>query len=998
MKTPAHNLKLLAFLIALLSCVAARAAELDDMGFGLGDTKEDERLEAFAKLGQKDDLLKLSDSVLLERTLGPGKWDAPGPEAKLMVPSAGSHKVWVRHRLGFARQMAFKVAYTTGGRTGEATLGKYTPDSAMLGKTLEKKYPFHLDQEKDRIGTAPPGAAIWESFDAKLDKGVLALRIEPIRNRRLPAPTAVDRVFITRSKSYRPQDDHFRQTWLRFRLVESTPRNMAVAMTVGTTYHAQYYKKRGAMGLWYSSFGGMDKGGKPVPAGEWSDWLEITEYLLNGSSFVTGWMQLRPAPRHYKVEVQMAWRPLPGAALKTVSTPGRALLVPVKRTPPGSTAEVPVGVRDPDWMARFETAEDVARRHESWIEEAALPDMPTPKKVRAFSGCGVAPEREMLRKLGINDFDSFRGLNDALFYAGSHCPNDPKIKEGMDRIVSRAEPYGRTDRTRLWKLGDEIGCIVGNAHVAGCSDCMARYHALVKAAGYTAADFGLASLEDLPYGSLPGAADSRAARLVRQLSTDFAIANSATFYKHYTEAINRRFPRDLTAVNYTPHSDLMFSTGMHRIPWFSLCRAKATTMGWGEGWLSGGSWGFGGMQTISYFAAIVEAEGRPFNMPWGFYCVMSTGTPDLKLLSLFARGAEIVNIYTFGPAYAGAEMSNFWSERKDVYKPIGMVLRTVGAADDLMAAGRPPRAQVGVLYNLTHERWQQDGAVTYDRRELYMALLHAHVTADIVTEDDLNPDALKQYKVLYLTGENLSAAHVQAVKDWVSAGGTLWAHGGVGTRNALDSLSHAMDDVFGCRQLFRRRIRTGYHPDGLHRIEPIDTLAFKDNEFFTARNIPVMAYKVALRPTTATVIGAYPDGTPGAVVNRFGKGRAILIGTLGGLAYRRGAPEGKRPFNTYRELERAVVTDPALKSGVARPATCTEPLVEVQVLASEKGWAVTLINFKYEDLPALTLRVHTDRAFTRAHGSLKGDLPLKPVDGGYEVTLPLGFGDVVAFR
>jgi hypothetical protein len=286
--------------------------------------------------------------------------------------------------------------------------------------------------------------------------------------------------------------------------------------------------------------------------------------------------------------------------------------------------------------------------------------------------------------------------------------------------------------------------------------------------------------------------------------------------------------------------------------------------------------------------------------------------------------------------------------------------------------------------------------MTYERELLFFALMHAQVPVDIVIEDDLTAEGLKPYKALYLTGENLVERNAQAIRQWVEAGGSLWAHAGAGARDHVDAKLSTLDDVFGCTQRFVRREAENYHVNAIPGRKPVDTIEFSDNELFSARSVPAIGWKAVLKPTTGQVIGRYADGSPAAVMNTFGKGTAVLVGSLPGCAYRH--PAGtKPPIVGYRANEREVIVAQALKA-VQRPVEVSEPLVETHLIEAPQGIAVTLNNFRFEDIGELKVGVRTDRTFDEISSSDRGKLDWKKTDRGIELSLPLGVADIVTLR
>jgi hypothetical protein len=76
----------------------------------------------------------------------------------------------------------------------------------------------------------------------------------------------------------------------------------------------------------------------------------------------------------------------------------------------------------------------------------------------------------------------------------------------------------------------------------------------------------------------------------------------------------------------------------------------------------------------------------------------------------------------------------------------------------------------------------------------------------------------------------------------------------------------------------------------------------------------------------------------------------------------------------------------------------SEPLVEAHLIEAPQGIAVTLINFRFEDIADLKVLVRTDRVFDQVSSSDRGKLDWKRTDRGIELSLPLAAGDIVTLR
>jgi hypothetical protein len=148
----------------------------------------------------------------------------------------------------------------------------------------------------------------------------------------------------------------------------------------------------------------------------------------------------------------------------------------------------------------------------------------------------------------------------------------------------------------------------------------------------------------------------------------------------------------------------------------------------------------------------------------------------------------------------------------------------IGRAEDLLWPGARPKPQVAILHPRSSQVWDlKEMAVaegisdatntdltgrTVDHMAevfgIYLALQHANVPADVVDEDDLSADGLKDYRVLYVTAPNVPAEGQRAVADWVRGGNTLVTTVGAAQRGRYDDPCTVLADATGLREQPRR--------------------------------------------------------------------------------------------------------------------------------------------------------------------------------------------------
>lgn len=144
----------------------------------------------------------------------------------------------------------------------------------------------------------------------------------------------------------------------------------------------------------------------------------------------------------------------------------------------------------------------------------------------------------------------------------------------------------------------------------------------------------------------------------------------------------------------------------------------------------------------------------------------------------------------------------------------------------------------------------------------------------------------------------ISPKAVKKLKTFVRDGGTLVADASLGeyTHDGLlwseTVPGFGLDEVFGVR-------RTEVVSHAKVGEFPVDT-ARPVVHSIGPRDMRTCRYEEWLEPTSADVIGAWPAGQPAVTVNRYGKGKAVYIGSNATLAYSHN--EDPALLELYRQL------------------------------------------------------------------------------------------------
>ena len=333
----------------------------------------------------------------------------------------------------------------------------------------------------------------------------------------------------------------------------------------------------------------------------------------------------------------------------------------------------------------------------------------------------------------------------------------------------------------------------------------------------------------------------------------------------------------------------------------------------------------------------------------------------------------------------------------------------IGAAEDVLWPGKPPRSEVGLLAPRSAEVWDakeiavpnqiQDATnndlnrATVDYMaevfDLYLALQHANIPVEFVDEDGLSPQGLKSYRVLYVTEPNIPAEGQQGLVDWVRAGGTLVTVSGAGQRDRYDEPCAVLSQATGIQEGRRSRLL----------IEDARTLKDMGKGAGKLGSFQAVGVRSVAAAPAENAAATFDDGTPAAIARVVGSGRAVHFAWMPGLSYWKssGGTKDGLPVG-FSESLRNWISWPVGLAQVSLPVKVNHPLVETPVLASPAGIGITLLNWNGESLPDVQVEVRTDRNVTGVESVRHGKLQFQSTSDQTRFALPLGGADIVTLR
>jgi len=861
--------------------------------------------------------------------------------------------------------------------------GDFQLISARTGRQNEQKLPVRFEAEHELIGPVLKPSTVWEYWDTRLERGVYRFALQSAA--RSPE---VHSLFLSLSKDFRPSftsdDKHrvFDRLHLRFRVHNSSRRPETYNVSAGLTYH---WRGRPVPGSTEPAWGWRVGSAQKIPLDKWSPFIEATDAMVPGPG---PWSTCRMGfggVGDGEAEIQFAWFPHAGAVMHTVRTgigdSGAMMRVPhgngTVRTKP---TEPRWGMWEQGYLARVQPEGQIVERYFEWAKDAEQklgigPDHPRPRIIHITTSCRVGPAyraraAEMLAILGVNWVEGAPqsvvekyGLHDE--WSAYHVSSGEGLAKGKTSEQ-------RAKLTKV-KVGDEIGTYTDPSAINGNLSRREAFHAYLReqAAAEGMSVFEFLGVSDLGKLDCLGALPPEPGRFQRRLyyhSHRFCHLASVPHYKRVTDGFHQFFPNVNVYNNYSPHPVFLTGTTMNHTDWFVLCRNRAQSLAWGEDW----AWGSWNLRTrewcVSFYAALVDCAARKHHYPSGFYVGSNCANSARKLFSCLAHGLTWLHLYDWGPIDGWAEGSNSWSERASEYGEVMTGCCALGPAEAIVAGGKRWPRKAAVLYNRSNEIIHGGaGRLNHDWMWTFIGLKCAKVPTEVILEEDLNAEALKGYEALILGGWNLEKRRLLALREWVEGGGLLIGAGGFAYEDVYQDPMRETVELFGAEQ------RAAVETDG-----STAQAAFVKSDLYPETTVRPAGPVFVLTPTTGKLIAAYDGGACAAVMQRVGKGTAILLGFQPGYTFRyNGQANG---------VGREWLEAPVLRT-LGRPATdYTNKDCEVTRFDHETGIAILLNDFSRASKDGAVLSVRTEREVKEVTSGLRGPLEWKRQGDRIEIT------------
>lgn len=924
------------------------------------------------------------------------------------IPSAGAYRVWVHFEAPKDYNACFGLRIVQNGKT--------VLDERMGGADQVKLWPLKWGYQAQVSPYYGGGDNVaWQGAKVELEEGDATFVLYTTDN---PAPAAkrnIDVIFVTSDLSEEPSDpiDPFlnelpRPGKLYMRISNLGPETMKVI--IGARINRRNWR---APEEWWARTE-IDKLRSPIEPGENSGWLDISGAMdtVHGTT-----LELRP-----------------GTGEKPFNS-----LVEFARTPDAQERwtyewtkdEIPLYVWVPVDLdiTNILSSSQVLSRIRGYLGD--LPQAPSPSKISfcaALPGPGERAGRhrewiDLFYELGYNTPMTSPGKDEEEWL--QICGDDPNRKidgvthtsPGIKPSELREEwsdPKHEPSRKRLavFSIGDEISLAAyGGDEKSSLADKL-------RGAGFTLEQLGITDWSEV--GKHGGDDPFKYPVLYIEGIKDWnqrCINNMSKLRR----AINDAFGRDVAvSANYAPHPAFLPDEWQ----WVDVFKYRGLTMPWSEDY----HWQVPviSSQIIGCTLDAMRCAAKYHDLPMQYYCMPhSPGNTDMtfRLSNYLAlgRGVKYINHFSIAPQLFATENYVDWRDQSR-YREIHRIIREAAKVDDKLYFGKPPKAQVAVMLCRYTDIWEKFGAPdaagkrehnwtynTYgvERQGIWLALKHAQVPVDLITDPDVCEGRLSDYKVLYLAGSHISANAAAIIRAWVESGGILFSSAAGGLYDEYNRPLETLMPVYGIKshECVRQNRQILVKQD-LLSLKAVDRARLELCGATCAMEALAVRGKVSVEPRS-TVLGKFSDNSPAVIRNYYGKGAAFLVNTMPGLAYQKKAlpakPFDRGEFAHYLPTDfpasiRSLISLPLDVASIVKRVECDQPLVEGDLLQSDKGTVVSLANFSGKPVENLQVVVRTDSPVSKVWAVNAGDVQAEPVDGGVRVRMPLDVADFLVLE
>ncbi|MEM3373386.1 MAG: beta-galactosidase [Candidatus Anstonellales archaeon] len=226
-------------------------------------------------------------------------------------------------------------------------------------------------------------------------------------------------------------------------------------------------------------------------------------------------------------------------------------------------------------------------------------------------------------------------------------------------------------------------------------------------------------------------------------------------------------------------------------------------------------------------------------------------------------------------------------------KAFSLIGKNLQRNQEFLLNAKPRKSDIALIYNPENQifAWASTGnekSATDSLLGFHKALYENNFNIDFIHPNEFSIQTLNNYKIIiypfpYVINKRMS----EILKEWIFNGGVFISEAYFGGWNIDDGHhekiipGYGFEEVFGVKQ---KIVHPALKPE-LTNIRTIIDLPGVEKGFIVNGLLVRETYFI----NTAEVIAVYDDGEPAIIINNFGKGKAIMMGSYIGMClYRNG--------------------------------------------------------------------------------------------------------------
>jgi len=375
---------------------------------------------------------------------------------------------------------------------------------------------------------------------------------------------------------------------------------------------------------------------------------------------------------------------------------------------------------------------------------------------------------------------------------------------------------------------------------------------------------------------------------------------------------------------------------------------------------------------------------------------------EFWLWKVLSHGARQISVYAWYPMSSGYESNGYGLINLDGTlteraRAAGRVAQTIARNAGEIRRCTPAPAEVAILFNRlssmvggSQPSMSKLGNAQRDSlMGLHRAFFEQQIPVDFIHPEDVLQNRLDQYKVVFLPYPVMLSKNLgEGVARYIENGGTVVAEARLAWNDERGFSSDrvpgfGLDEVFGAKEKLIRPVEKAK----ILAAPAVNLPGWAPGEAAAAE-----AFEEDLEPLpNARVLARFANGEAAIVENRYGKGRAILVGSFPALSYQRAHdPSTKR-------LLLALARSAGISSGVRVTGIGTSE-VEVRRLTSDRVQFV--FAFNHARTPAQAI-INIRLPWSQVKGQnmeMEQSVPLRVVRGEGVLQKTLAAGEIWVVR